>query len=157
MAKQRRQRGEASTKLDEFPEDFEDVLFHNMTVESNRNIPILRSIVYKKVKTAINDRVKMSVESKEPIPLVDTFDVLIDCKDNSDFEVAIIREELMECGFVAEFATTEGGSRILTVTVERKISLTGKLETSRYSDSDSDSDSNEEYPTFNSTYLENIK
>ncbi len=114
-----------SKQLDEFPEDFDDVFFHNHTVEQDKKISILRNIVYKKVENAVIDRV--SEYKGSDFALEDKLVVDFDTTGFSDFQWAVIREELQEHGFDARFGLTEGKISSFHIPVERSINLTETL------------------------------
>ena len=130
----RHQKTEHVSKLDEFPEDFDDCFFHNQAVEQDKKIPVLRNIVYKKIKNAIIDRV---AEHKNDFPLTDKFVVSFETTGFSEFQWAVIREELQDCGFDPYFEfeeekkdgeeTTTRRMKALHVPIERTISLTETL------------------------------
>jgi hypothetical protein len=129
-------------KLDEFPEEFDDTFFHNELVESNRQIPVLRHIVYRKIRDAVADRI-VSYNNKSTTPLTDKFDVEFVTGDFSfsEFEWAVVREELMRVGIEprSEFSSENKLSK-LTVTIEREISLTETMKEMRLRDEDDESD-----------------
>jgi hypothetical protein len=136
-------------KLEEFPEDFDDVFFHNKTVEYCKNISILRNVVYKKLKTAITDRItSYSASSVSSLPLEDKFTVTFELNGYSIFDWSVIREELMERGFVCEFVfeennTTNNIPLSLFVELERKIKLTGPLEDEENNEEEEECSDNE--------------
>lgn len=146
-----RHQREHTSKLDVFPEEFDDIYFHEQTVEQDKNIAILRSMVYKKIKTAIIDRV--SKYTLNEFSLEDKFNVDFDVESFSPFQWAVIREELLDRGFDAKFNFTEGKISSMTVPVERTISLTETLKdvNKKYREKNccqvdtSSSDSEEEY------------
>jgi len=109
--------------LDEYPESFDDTFFHNELVESNSKIPVLRHIVYKKIKSAIIERIE-SYKGGD-ISLSDEFDVEFNTSDYSftDFEWAVIREEIMDLGFDVFTEVNDGKLTGLKVHVERSIEL----------------------------------
>lgn len=132
-----KRRGE-QPKLEEFPEDFDDTFFHNEVVDSIPKIENLRHIVYKKVKTEVENRIKSYGTNP---PLSDSFDVLFLTSEHSfsNFEWAVVREEIMSCGIdvTSEFKDEKLFS--LCVHVKREISLTTTMdELNLRNDSDSD-------------------
>lgn len=124
--KNRNFKNESGSKLDEFPEDFDDVFFHNLVVDQDRKIPVLRSIVYKKIKNAIIDR---SAEYKTGgVELEDKFTVDFTSDGFTKFQWAVVREELLGVGFDASFEFDETGNiKSLHVPIERSISVTETL------------------------------
>lgn len=143
MARQRNKnkRDEPHTKLDEFPDDFDDVFFYNMTIESDSRIPLLRSVVYKKIKNAIIDRV---AEYGSTISVDDSFTVEFKTDDFSQFQWAVVREELLDRGFDAKFSLDDGKITAMNVYIDRKISLTETIHDRVHEDSSSDNDSSED-------------
>lgn len=114
-------------KLDEFPEDFDDVFFHNETVDQDTRIKALRSVVYKKIKKSIIDRV-LSYKTGE-FPLEDTLIVDFEITGFSEFQWAVVREELLDRGFDARFGFDDDNKiKSLHVPVKRTISLTETLD-----------------------------
>jgi hypothetical protein len=115
-------------KLEEFPDDFDDVFFHNETVDQDTRIKVLRSIVYKKIKKSIIERV-LSYKTGE-FPLEDIINVEFDIvTDFSEFQWAVVREELLDRGFDAKFIFDENNKiKSLTVPIRRTISLTETLD-----------------------------
>lgn len=120
----RQQRNEGG-KLMNFPDDFCDVFFHNEMIEADKKIPHLRYVVYRKIKDSIIERVSSSRDLKQQ-PLKDSFDVTFETSGYSEFQWAVIREELMDVGFDAEFSFNDDTIDKLIVTVKREISLKGK-------------------------------
>ncbi len=136
---------ENAVKLEEFPDDFTDVYFHNYTVEQDKKISVLRNIVYKKIKNAIIDR----VAAYKDYNLEDKFTVDFNTEGFTVFQWAVMREELNRCGLEAEFIldeeedkeedkeeeTVENSStnklKQFCVTVERSISLDKKYESDK--------------------------
>lgn len=178
-AQKRPQRESKDTKLENFPHDFDDVYFHNVTLEYLRRLRALRGIVFKKLKSAVDARIH-SYDTKN-VPLCDSFNIDFPLAEYSTFEWAVIREELMGQGFIVEFyplapivplivipeiapvideqkvsSTSDQGPEILdtesvteipehkytslSVTIERKISLTGDNDNVRTDDDESDSE-----------------
>ena len=115
-------------KLEEFPDDFDDVFFHNETVDQDTRIKVLRSVVYKKIKKSIIDRV-LSYKTGE-FPLEDIINVEFDIvTDFSEFQWAVVREELLDRGFDAKFSFDENNKiKSLNVPIKRTISLTETLD-----------------------------
>ena len=108
--------------MDEFPEEFDDVFFHNFTLETDKKIPVLRNIVYKKIKNYIIER----VSEYKNIELEDSFQVQFTTDGFTNFQWAVIREELMEQGFNVNSSLDETGKLVgITVLISRKITLTG--------------------------------
>ena len=136
-----KRRGE-EPKLDEFPEEFDDTFFHNELVESNRKIPVLRHIVYRKIRDVVTDRI-LSYNNQSTIPLTDRFDVefVIGDFSFSEFEWAVVREELMRVGIEprSEFSPENKLSKLI-VSIEREISLTMTMREMRIRDGDEDGD-----------------
>jgi hypothetical protein len=99
--KKKYERESKESNLEEFPEDLNDVLFHNMTIESLKRLRNLRGLVYKKIKTDIEGRI--AHYNIKNIPLNDVINIEFNFKEYSLFEWGIIREELMESGIKAEF------------------------------------------------------
>ena len=122
----RHQKTDPVSKLDEFPDDFDDVFFHNQAVEQDKKIPVLRNIVYKKIKNAIIDRV--SEYKNGEFPLEDKFTIDIETSGFTEFQLAVVREELLERGFDARFNFDNNKIKTLTVPIERTISLTETLD-----------------------------
>lgn len=130
----RRNKKNTNIKLDEFPEDFDDVLFHNKTVSKTSQIQIIRNEVYKAVRNAIIDRI---TSYKEIVPLNDDFNVTISVdKKKLFYSYAIVREELLDRGFDARFEydiddVDKKFPSSIIIPVERKtdtkITLTEKL------------------------------
>lgn len=143
----RSQKSESGSRMGEFPEDFDDVFFHNQAVEQEKRILLLRGLVYKKIKNAIIDRV--SEYKSGEFPLEDSFVVEFETADFNEFQWAVVREELLGCGFNARFEIVDGKITTLYVPVTRTISLTEtldeKLERERY-DHNRESDSEEYVP-----------
>lgn len=123
----RHQKSDNLSKLDEFPDDFDDVYFHNQAVEQDKKIPIVRNIVYKKIKNAIIDRV--SEYKEDDFPLNDKFTIDFELTNYSEFQWAVIREELVNCGFDARFEFDDNKKPVnLQVFVERTIDVNETLE-----------------------------
>lgn len=138
-------------KLDEFPEDFDDVFFHNETVDQDTRIKVLRNVVFKKIKKSIIDRV-LSYKTGE-FPLEDNIVVDFDITGFSEFQWAVIREELLDRGFDARFGFDENNKMTsLHVPIKRTISLTETLDEKEEREREeggcdsSDSDSDDEQP-----------
>lgn len=113
-------------KIDEFPEDFDDVFFHNETVDQDTRIKVLRNIVYKKIKKSIIDQV-LSYKTGE-FPLEDTLVVDFEVTGFSEFQWAVVREELLDRRFDARFEFDEDNKmKLLHVPIKRTISLTETL------------------------------
>jgi len=130
-------------KLDEFPEDFDDTFFHNELVETNRRIPVLRNIVYRKVKDAITSRIESY--GNGPAPLADKFDVDFPVDGFSEFEWAVVREEVMSQGINATSEFKDEKLFAVHLHIERDISLTMTMKEMEIRDGDaSESDSDEE-------------
>lgn len=91
--------------LQEFPDDFDATYYHNEAVQLNKEIDLLRYIVHKTIIDSITLRLK--THKQYPLSLMDTFTVDFETKEYSNFAWAVIREELMERGFVAEFEFDE--------------------------------------------------
>ena len=121
MSHRSNKRRGSSTKLDEFPEDFDDTFFHNELVDSNRKIPILRNLVYRKIKDCITSRVESYGSN---VPLSDKFDVDFPTEGYSDFEWAVIREEIMSLGIDSTSEFKDEKLFALQFHIEREISLT---------------------------------
>ena len=111
-------------KLEVFPEDFDDVYFHNELVDCNKNIPILRKIVYKKIKEGISLRIKSYGNN---VPLKDSFGIFFENNEFLDFEWAVIREELLHCGIESTAKFEDSVFKGISVIIEREISLTTTL------------------------------
>lgn len=125
--KHRRPQNGVPLKLDDFPDDFDDMYFHNLTVDSQHKIGILRSIVYKTIKTQIYDKIKTYEDNN--IPLEDKFDVKFKTEGFSDFDWAIVRDDLLHCGFDPKSIFDENNKLIeIVVPIERKITLTKTLQ-----------------------------
>lgn len=129
-----RRRG-SQPKLDEFPDDFDDTFFHNELVETNRKIPVLRSIVYRKVKDAITERVT-SYGDNNSTPLSDKFDVDFLTEGFSEFEWAVVREEIMSQGIEVTSEFKDEKLFALHVHIERDISLTMTMKEMEIRDGD---------------------
>jgi hypothetical protein len=115
-------------RLDEFPDNFDDMLFHVRTIELNDRLPILRGKVFKTFKNAIDNRID---GYKGDIPLKDKFDVVFTVKDSgfSLYQWGIIREELLERGFDPINNYDDNGNLVeITTTVERTLNLDKSLE-----------------------------
>lgn len=129
-------------KLDEFPEDFDETFFHNELVDMNRKIPILRNIVYRKVKDAIKSRLESY--GTDPLPLSDKFDVDFPSDGFSDFEWAVVREEIMSQGIDVTSEIREGKLVSIHIHIVRDISLTMSMREMEIRDGDrSESESDE--------------
>ena len=120
--RENRENKSRNSKLDEFPEDFDDVSFHNEAVDQERKIPVLRQIVYKKLKNEIVDRVASYEIGK--FPLEDKFDVVLDISTYTEFQWAVIVEELSDRGFNVKVDLEDNKLKSITVEIERSISLT---------------------------------
>ncbi len=107
--------------LNHFPEDFHSNFFHEVLIEKNDCIPNLRQRVYKKIKSSISDRIK---EYSGVIPLTDSFKVEFEPLSYSDFEWAVVRDELLQLGFDVDCVIVDEKLTKIIVTVERDISLT---------------------------------
>ena len=147
--KHRRPQNGVPLNLDDFPDDFDDLIFHNSTVDSQKKIKILRSIVYQTIKNEVYDRVK---SYSDDIPLEDKIEVKFKTNGYSLFEWAIVRDDLLHCGFDPKNVYDENNKLVeIVIPIERKISLTKTLEERIkeeeeyccYSDSDSDNSSEE--------------
>ena len=110
------------SKLDEFPDDFSDVYFHNQTVEADKRIPILRNIVYKKIRDSIIDRI---VDYKDKIPLNDTYNIEFTIGEFNEFQWGVIRDELQNLGFDPYFEWKDADNSLhqMIVPIERKLDL----------------------------------
>lgn len=137
----------SQAKLDEFPDDFDDTFFHNELVENNRKIPVLRNIVYRKVKDSVTERVESYGDNM--IPLTDKFTVDFLTEGYSDFEWAVVREEMMSQGIEVTSEFREDKLFSISVHISREISLTmtmremeirdgGESESESESDTESD-------------------
>lgn len=125
--KHRRPQNGLPLKLDEFPDDFDDLIFHNLTVDSQQKIKILRSIVYQTIKKEVYDRVNSY--SDDDISLEDKFEVKFKITGYSLFQWAIVRDDLLHCGFDPKNVYDENNNLVeIIVPIERKISLTKTLE-----------------------------
>ena len=130
-------------KLDEFPEDFNETFFHNELVENNRKIPVLRNIVYRKVKDAVTSRIESYGDNI--LPLSDKFDVDFAIDGFSEFEWAVVREEIMGQGIDVSSEFNDDGKFIAVhVHIEREISLTMTMKEMEIRDGDESSESDEE-------------
>ena len=122
----KQQKSEPYSKLDEFPEEFDDLFFLNHTVEQDKRIPLLRGMVYKKIKNAIIDRVS---EYGDDIEIEDKLDVVFDTTvEFTRFQWAVIRDELLDRGFDAHFTFDKEKVTSLIVPLERSIDLEETLE-----------------------------
>lgn len=131
-------------KLDEFPEDFDDTFFHNELVENNRKIPVLRNIVFRKVKDAVTARIESYGVNTTP-PLTDKFDVDFLVEGFSEFEWAVVREEIMSQGIEVTSEFKDEKLFAIHVHIERKISLTMTMKEMEIRDGDaSESDSSDD-------------
>jgi hypothetical protein len=125
--KHRRPQSGVPLKLDEFPEDFDDLFFHNLTVDSQQKIGILRSIVYKTIKNQIYDRIKSYKDDN--IPLEDKFEVSFKTEGYTEFQWAVVRDELLHCGYDPKSVFNDENKLVeLIVSIERTINLTKTLE-----------------------------
>ncbi len=91
-------------KLEEFPKDFDNTYFIGRTVSKRKSISILRHIVYRKIKNTIDERVD-SYDKNKDIDIDDKFTVefkMEDYKDYAQFDWAVIRAELLDCGYDAK-------------------------------------------------------
>lgn len=114
-----------SKRMDEFPEEFDDTFFHTELVEQNRNIPVLRNIVYRKIRDSISERIDSYVDKT---PLVDKFNVDFPVDKFSDFEWSVIREEIMYRGINVSSEFVDEKLYMIHVHIEREISLTKTME-----------------------------
>ncbi len=112
-------------KMEEFPEEFDDVFLHNELVDKNKRIPLLRHNVYKTVKDAIKKRVDSYTDA---LDLEDKFNVVHEEENYSNFEWAVVREEIIDRGFTCNALFDKEGLKVngLDVEVSRKIELTDK-------------------------------
>lgn len=138
--KNNKRRG-SQPKLDEFPEDFDDTFFHNELVDSNRKIPVLRNIVYRKVKDAISARIESYGE--DSFPLSDKFDVDFPVDGFSEFEWAVVREEIMAQGIDVTSEFKDGKLFSIHVHISREISLTKTMKDMFDENNESDESDNE--------------
>lgn len=113
------QRQENVSRLDEFPDEFDDIYFYNHVVESDSKAPVLRGVVYKKIRDAIIDRV---AEYKD-VELEDVFQVDFDLDGFTIFQWSVIHEELLSRGFDSEFIFEDDKPVKLIVKIERKNNL----------------------------------
>jgi hypothetical protein len=133
MVRQRNRgkREERVGKLDEFPEEFDNTFFVNHLVDSDSKIPVLRNVVYRKIKDAIVDR-SAEWKSADDVPLKDEFLVSFTTEGFSQFQWGIVKDELLDCGFDArfEFETVEGKERAtkMIVKVELDVDLHETIE-----------------------------
>jgi hypothetical protein len=113
----------SSSRIDEFPHLFDDSFFYNQTLDQNKHISILRNIVYRKIKKDIIDRV--TNYQLENFPLNDKFEIIFETDEYTEFQWAVIRRELLDCGFDARFTFDSKNREIrnMIVPIERKISL----------------------------------
>lgn len=142
MSRNKNKRRGSQPKLDEFPEDFDDTFFHNELVEHNRNIPVLRNIIYRKVKDAITTRVESY--GTNPAPLTDKFDVDFLTDGFSDFEWAVVREEMMSQGINVTSEFKDEKLFAIHVHVSRDISLTMTMKEMEIRDGDLNESENDE-------------
>lgn len=142
MSNHQNKRRGTQAKMDEFPEDFDDTFFHNELVESNRRIPVLRNIVYRKVKDAVTSRIESY--GMNPPPLTDKFDVDFPRDDFSEFEWAVIREEIMSSGIDATSEIVDGKLIAMHVHIVRDISLTMTMKELEIRDGDASESSDDE-------------
>lgn len=148
MSRRRRPQG-GNMKLDEFPEEFDDLFFYNKTCDNDSRLPILRGIVYKKFKDAVADRIKTY---NDKVPVNDEFEVELEVKDSGFtlFHWSVIRDELLYRGFDPKNYYEDDGTLLrIVVKVERKIDLDKTLkermkeDCEENSDCESDSETNE--------------
>lgn len=125
MSRHRRNRHHTKEAiLKEFPEEFDDVFFHKIAVSYDKKIPVLRNIVYKRIKSSIIDR----VEKYTDIPLNDSFTLSFPRGEYSDFQWGVIKEELLDYGFDAKLLLKEGKVEEMTVNIERLMNLPETLQ-----------------------------
>lgn len=129
-------------KLDEFPDDFDDSYFHNELVETNRKIPVLRNVVYRKVKDAVTSRVESY--GNNSAPLSDKFDVDFLTEGFSDFEWAVVREEIMSQGIEVTSEFKDEKLFAIHVHIEREISLTMTMKEMEIRDGDASDSSDDD-------------
>lgn len=129
-------------KLDEFPDDFDDTFFHNELVETNRKIPVLRNIVFRKVKDAVTSRVESY--GSNPPPLTDKFDVDFLVEGFSEFEWAVVREEIMSQGIEVTSEFKDEKLFAIHVHIEREISLTMTMKEMEIRDGDASESSDDD-------------
>ena len=136
-------RSESDRGMEDFPEDFDNDYFHNEVVQNDKKIRSLRTIVYNKINDAIHERIA-SYKNLPAIALEDSLTVTFNTDGFTTFQFAVIREELMQLDFVAEFEDLIDLSKF-NVTISRNIKLSGPLpDCSDSEDSDSeDSESGE--------------
>lgn len=130
-----------SKKMDEFPEEFDDTFFHNELFEQNRNIPVLRNLVYRKIRDAITERID---SYGDKIPLVDKFNVDFPIDRFSEFEWAVVREEIMYRGINVSCEFVDEKLHTIHVHIEREISLTKTIEEIERENNEQSDDESEE-------------
>jgi hypothetical protein len=131
MANRQRRYHTESATLEEFPEDLDDVYFHNLVIDHARGIGKLRNIIFKKIKEGVTERIK----NYDIIPLEDTFTIRVEReveikgelapnrnKSFQEFEWAVIREELIDRGLATEIHPDH-----MLITIERKITTSGPI------------------------------
>jgi hypothetical protein len=127
-------------KMDEFPDEFDDSFFHNELVDINRRIPILRNTVFRKVKEAVTERVHSYGSN---VPLEDHLDVTFPTEGFTEFEWAVVREEIMSQGIDVTSEFKEGRLFSISVHIEREISLTTTMKDMERDEDESESDYSE--------------
>lgn len=122
-----RKKNNSESKLEEFPEELDDILFFNECVkQQDRKLKILRSIVYKNINEAIIDKVS---SYDDDFKLEDIFTVNIPNTNFTNFQWSVIREELLWRGIDSKSVLGEDGKlKSLDVIIERKSSLTQTLD-----------------------------
>lgn len=142
MSHRTNKRRGSQTKLDEFPEDFDDTFFHNELVDVNRKIPVLRNLVYRKIKDGIMSRIESYGSN---VPLSDKFDVDFSTDGYSDFEWAVIREEVMSLGIDSTSEFRDDKLFSLHFHIVREISLTMTMKEMDIRDGEISSDSEDDH------------
>jgi hypothetical protein len=113
----------SSPRIDEFPHLFDDSFFHNQTLDQDKNISVLRNIVYRKIKKDIINHV--TNYQLDNFPINDKFEIIFETDKYTRFQWAVIRRELLNCGFDARFTfnSRDCGIKNMIVPIERRISL----------------------------------